>query len=211
MSFWQHRWETEQIGWHRAVHNDMMVEHWSSIGAPEGCQVLVPLCGKSLDMHWLAEQGHNVVGLELVEQGVKAFFEEAGLSPERTELDDHVRYSSGPFTLLQGDALGLAAGTAQADAWYDRAAMIALPDHMRTAYVKQLRQQTKPGAVGLLITFAYPQEEMDGPPFALLDEDVHRHFAEGFEVERLAKTDLQDERGRGLSWITSSVHKLTRV
>ena len=29
----------------------------------------------------------------------------------------------------------------------------------------QLRQQTKPGAVGLLITFAYPQEQMQGPHF----------------------------------------------
>ena len=211
MAFWEHRWATEQIGWHRAVHNDMMVEHWPAIGAPEGCEVLVPLCGKSLDMHWLAEQGHSVVGLELVEQGVKAFFDEAGLSPDRTEQDDHVRYSSGPFTLLQGDALGLAPGTVQAEAWYDRAAMIALPDDMRTAYVEQLRQQTKPGAVGLLITFAYPQKEMSGPPFALLDEDVHRHFAEGFEVEHLAKTDLEDEKGRGVSWITSSVFRLVRT
>ena len=182
-----------------------------AIGAPEGCEVLVPLCGKTLDMHWLAEQGHCVVGLELVEQAVEAFFEEAGLSPQRSEQGDHVRYSSGPFTLLQGDALGLAPGTVQAEAWYDRAAMIALPDEMRTAYVEQLRQQTKPGAVGLLITFAYPQEEMSGPPFALLDEDVHRHFADGFEVEHLAKTDLEDETGRGVSWITSSVYKLTRV
>jgi thiopurine S-methyltransferase len=210
MSFWQHRWETEQTGWHRAVHNDLMVKHWPSIGAPEGCEVLVPLCGKSLDMHWLAEQGHAVVGLELVEQGVKAFFAEAGLSPERTERADHTAYSAVPFTLLNGDVLELAAGTVQADAWYDRAAMIALPDTVRAAYVQQLRQQTKPGAVGLLITFAYAQEEMDGPPFALLDEDVHRYFAEGFEVERLEKVDLDDEKGRGVSWITSSVFKLTR-
>lgn len=211
MAFWEHRWATDQIGWHRAVHNDMMVEHWPAIGAPEGCEVLVPLCGKSLDMHWLAEQGHGVVGLELVEQAVEAFFEEAGLPPKRSEQDDHVRYSSGPFTLIQGDALGLAPGTVQADAWYDRAAMIALPDGMRTAYVDQLRQQTTPGAVGLLITYAYPPQEMDGPPFALLDEDVHRHYAEGFEVEQLAKIDLEDERDRGLSWITSSVFKLIRT
>ena len=211
MSFWQHRWATEQIGWHREVHNDMMVEHWPAIGAPEGCEVLVPLCGKSLDMHWLAERGHAVVGIELVEQGVKAFFAEAGLSPDRKEQGDHVRYSRGPFTLLQGDALGLAPGTVQAEAWYDRAAMIALPDEMRTAYVEQLRQQTKPGAVGLLITFTYPQEEMDGPPFALLDEDVQRYFAEGFELERLEKVDLEEERNRELTWITSSVFKITRT
>ena len=188
----------------------MMVEHWSAIGAPEGCEVLVPLCGKTLDMHWLAEQGHGVVGLELVEQAVEAFFDEAGLPPTAPNRTTICATAAGRSPCSKAMRSGLP-GTVQAEAWYDRAAMIALPDEMRTAYVEQLRQQTKPGAVGLLITFAYPQEEMSGPPFALLDEDVHRHFADGFEVERLAKTDLEDEKGRGVSWITSSVYKLTRV
>ena len=173
--------------------------------------MLVPLCGKSLDMHWLAEQGHGVVGLELVEQAVEAFFDEAGLSPTAPNKTTTCATAAGRSPCFKGDALGLAPGTVQADAWYDRAAMIALPDGMRTAYVEQLRQQTKPGAVGLLITYAYPPQEMDGPPFALLDDDVHRHFAEGFEVEQLAKIDLEDERDRGLSWITSSVFKLIRT
>ena len=46
--------------------------------------------------------------------------------------------------------------------------MIAIPPTMRETYVKQIRQLTKPNAVGLLITFAYPKGEMEGPPiFAL--------------------------------------------
>ena len=50
MTFWHNRWKTQQIGWHRAAYNDLLTKHWDSIGAPDKGEVLVPLCGKSLDM-----------------------------------------------------------------------------------------------------------------------------------------------------------------
>ena len=210
MEYWHNRWDKEQTGWHRAIYNDLLLKHWPSINAPSGGQVIVPLCGKSLDMLWLAEQGYNVVGLEMVEQAVQAFFEENKLETVSNEIGKHIKYSSPPFTIFQGDLFDLEAGVVQADAWYDRAAMVALPNSLREDYVKQICQQTKPGASGLLITFAYPQEQMDGPPFALHDEDVLRFFADGFEVECLEKIDLEDEKDRGLSKVTSTVFKITR-
>lgn len=210
MEYWHNRWDKEQTGWHRAIYNDLLLKHWPSINAPSGGEVLVPLCGKSLDMLWLAEQGYNVVGLEMVEQAVQAFFEENKLETVSNEIGKHIKYSSPPFTIFQGDLFDLEAGVVQADAWYDRAAMVALPNSLREDYVKQICQQTKSGASGLLITFAYPQEQMDGPPFALHDEDVLRFFADGFEVECLEKIDLEDEKDRGLSNVTSTVFKITR-
>ena len=210
MEYWHNRWDKEQTGWHRAIYNDLLLKHWPSINAPSGGEVLVPLCGKSLDMLWLAEQGYNVVGLEMVEQAVQAFFEENKLETVSNEIGKHIKYSSPPFTIFQGDLFDLEAGVVQADAWYDRAAMVALPNSLRENYVKQICQQTKSGASGLLITFAYPQEQMDGPPFALHDEDVLRFFADGFEVECLEKIDLEDEKDRGLSNVTSTVFKITR-
>ena len=211
MTLWHERWVTEQIGWHRPVYNDMMVKHWASIGAKPYGTVLVPLCGKSLDMVWLAERGHNVIGLEMVELAVETFFRERNLTPEKATIQQHTTYRSGPYTVYQGDALALEANTLQVDAWYDRAAMIALPATARDGYVQQLRDQTSPRAVGLLITYAYPQEEMEGPPFSLPDEEVYRLFSDGFTVERLEKMQLEDERGRGLSAISSSVFKIQRI
>ena len=161
-------------------------------------------------MLWLAEQGYNVVGLEMVEQAVQAFFEENKLDVKLTEIGNQTKHTCSPFTILQGDLFDLEVGVIQADAWYDRAAMIALEPSSREEYVKQIFQQTKSGAVGLLITFAYPQEQMDGPPFALHDEDVFDFFTDGFEVECLEKIDLEDEKDRGLSKATSTVFKITR-
>ena len=39
----------------------------------------MPLCGKSLDMKWLAEQGHSVVGIDIVELAAQQFFTENDL------------------------------------------------------------------------------------------------------------------------------------
>ena len=44
--------------------------------------------------------------------------------------------------------------------------MIAINPSLREDYVNLIRNQTKLGAVGLLITFTYPQEQMEGPPFS---------------------------------------------
>ena len=56
MEFWHNRWATEQIGWHKPEFNDLMVKHWPNLHLPQHAEVLVPLCGKSLDMVWLSEQ-----------------------------------------------------------------------------------------------------------------------------------------------------------
>ena len=211
MTFWHDRWENQLTRWHRAEYNDLMLKHWPSLNAPDGSEVLVPLCGKSLDMLWLAEQGYSIVGLEMVEQAIHTFFNENQLSPESTQFGKLVKHSSPPFTIFQGDVFALEAGTVQADAWYDRAAMVAIPPYTRESYVQQIRQQTKPGAVGLLITFTYPQHEADGPPFSLTDEDAFSLFSEGFEIERLEVIDVSDEKDRGVSSVTSSVFKITRL
>lgn len=211
MEFWHNRWISQQTGWHRAEFNDLLVKHWSSIGAAAQGEVLVPLCGKSLDMVWLAEQGHTIVGLEMVKQAVETFFQERGLNPELTEHDHYTSHAHPPFTLLHGNVFELKPKTVQAEAWYDRAAMIALPVESREAYVAQLRQQTKPGAVGLLITFAYPQEQMQGPPFSLQDEHVLQLFSVGFEVECLETRELEDEKERGLSSLSTSVFRIRKT
>ena len=211
MEYWHNRWDKEQTGWHRDEFNDLLEKYWPAINPAKDGEVLVPLCGKSLDMLWLAEQGYDVVGLEMVEQAVQTFVEENKLETIADETGKHIKHSSPPFTIFHGDIFDLEAGVVQADAWYDRAAMVALPNSVREQYVKQIYNQTKAGAVGLLITFAYPQEQMEGPPFALHDEDVLRFFSDGFEVECLEKIDIDDEKDRGLSKVTSTVFKITKT
>ena len=52
---------------------------------------------------------------------------------------------------------------------------------------------------------------MQGPPFALHDDEVRSLFSDGFELECLEKIDLDGEKDRGLTKETSSVFKITRI
>ena len=211
MEFWHNRWQSQNIGWHREIYNDLLLKHWPNIDAIDAGNVLVPLCGKSLDMLWLADQGYTIVGLEMVQQAVEIFFSENQLEFDMIEIGKHKKFSSHPFTIFQGDFFDLDIGVIQADSWYDRAALIAIDPSKRENYVDQIRKQTKSGAVGLLITFAYPQEQMQGPPYALHDDDVTLLFSDGFELECLEKIDLEDDKDRNLTNVSSSIFKIRRV
>ena len=211
MEYWENRWITNQTGWHRSVYNDLMVKYWPELGIPTDSKVLVPLCGKSLDMLWLAEKGHAIVGIEFTRVAVERFFSENNLEHTIVKHPSYIEFSSERFTILNGNILAIPSDLIQAEAWYDRAAMIAINPDLREDYVSQIRQQTKVGAVGLLITYSYPQEEMEGPPFSLNNDDVFQLFQDGFRVECLETIELEDEKERGLSRINSSVFALTRV
>ena len=73
--FWQERWAINQIGFHLSEVNPYLPRLWPSLNLPEEAKVLVPLCGKSLDLNWLTSQGHRVLGVEFSEKAVLAFFE----------------------------------------------------------------------------------------------------------------------------------------
>src|SRR5690606_3494808 len=79
--FWHQRWSDQQIGFHQSTPTPLLLEHWPALGLPAGAQVFVPLAGKSLDMAWLAAQGHRVLGVELSPLAVAQFFAEHGLQP----------------------------------------------------------------------------------------------------------------------------------
>ena len=159
----------------------------------------------------MVDKGHTITGIELVEEAVHQFFDEAGIMPIIHQEGVHQRFTAGDLTIIQGDLFTLPANAASCAAWYDRAAMVALPSSMRQAYVEQIHSLCAPGSVGLMITFAYPQEQMQGPPFSLPDQEVLALFADRFEVTLLETVQLEDEKRRGLSELTSSVFQLVRI
>ena len=77
---WLLRWHEDRIGWHEASGNAALAKYWPAVA--EHSRVLVPLCGKSPDLLWLASQGYEVTGIELSEIAIRAFFEESGLDFE---------------------------------------------------------------------------------------------------------------------------------
>lgn len=195
--FWQTRWQRNQIGFHLQEVNPGLEEYWSCLQVPSGSCVFVPLCGKSLDLCWLAEQGYSVLGVELIEMAVVDFFAEQQLSPTITQQGAFKRYAAGAITILCGDFFALTTEDLTAvDAFYDRAALIALPDELRRRYALHLREHLPSHCKGLLMTLDYPQAEMKGPPFAVAPEQVEQLLGETFVIECMESRDILEQEWR---------------
>jgi len=204
--FWQSRWREGRIGFHEGAPNAFLRAHLAALGASR--RVFVPLCGKTEDLAFLAAHGHTVVGLELVEDAVRAFFAEHGLTPTVTPRGALTEYASGPITLLAGDVFAATpALLGPVDALYDRAALIALPEALRVRYAAHLRALLPRGADGLLVTVEYPQEAMEGPPFSVPEVEVRRLF-DGLSIDLLDRRPAEGGRlaSMGEAAVESAFH-----
>jgi thiopurine S-methyltransferase len=127
-----------------------------------------------------------VVGVEFVDAACRAFFEEHGIAPAARTEGGATRYDGGGMTLLAADFLETRPdGIGTVDAFYDRAAAVALPASIRDAYAAHLAALVRPGARGLMVTFEYDQSAADGPPFSVPDDEVRSTWGRHFEMEHL--------------------------
>jgi thiopurine S-methyltransferase len=211
--FWHQRWQQNQIGFHQGEVNPHLIKYWGRLGVAAPARILVPLCGKSLDLLWLVQQGYQVEGVELSELAVQAFFDEQGLTPSISTQGDLQVWESGNLRLWCGDFFKLrSAQLGPIDAVYDRAALIALPAPMRQAYA--IHMQALVGSVPhLLITLEYPQTGMDGPPFSVEQTEVEHLFAERYtgtrpQVCEDALTASPNLQQRGLDRLNECVYLL---
>ncbi len=193
-AFWKDRWQANQIGFHEADVHPMLHKHGAILGN-EGT-VFVPLCGKSNDMPWLRAQGLQVVGIELADIAVRAFFAEHELTAAHTKLEQFEQYSTPGYRLLCGDYFALTrASLGPITAVYDRAALIALPPDMRRDYAAKMTALAEPGTRMLLVTVEYDTRVITPPPFAVTAEEVTALYGEAWAIEDLG-TRAADVKGR---------------
>lgn len=214
--FWHDRWERNQIGFHLQEVNPYLRRLWPTLDVAQGSRVLVPLCGKSLDLSWLAAQGYDVLGIELSQTAVEQFFAEQKVMPNIRLQGAFKVYEAGPVRIMCGDIFALsAADVADCSAFYDRAAMIALPVEMRAAYAGHLTQILPNGCKGLLITLDYDQSQMKGPPFSVPLAEVESLLCPAWSLEVVEQPDVLDQEWKflkgGVTRLVERVYRLNKT
>ena len=212
---WLQRWHDNAIGWHHEEFNPYLLRFWQRLQVSDAARVLVPLCGKSCDMVWLAEAGHSVLGVELSPAAAAAFFSDQGLAPQREPLGRFERWYAGPYAILCGDVFHLQAEqVADVGAVYERASLVAMTPDQRAHYARLLAHILRRGCPLLLIAMDYPQREMTGPPYSVTEQEVERLFSAAFEWTLGHSEDLLKETdrysGRGLSHLLEQVYLMRR-
>jgi len=215
--FWQARWQEGRTGWHREQPQPWLLAHRAELlpppagptpvaGAPP--RVLVPLCGKSVDLPWLAAQGARVVGIdvasrareELAQAHALAFVARPGAAPPFTV------HAAGALEFWCGDLFALdPARHGRFDAIFDRAAFVALPRARRSAYARTLAAALAPGGRLLLVGIDFTAASEFGPPFAVTRAEASASFvAAGLTpVAMLGERALSEERE---FWAARGIH-----
>ena len=184
-SFWLQKWEKNTIAFHRSEANPLLVNHFDKLVLAKGSRVLVPLCGKTLDIGWLLSKGYRVVGAELADMAIEQLFMELGVEPAILEMGDVKHYSATGIDIFVGNIFDMSSKMLGAvDAVYDRAALVALPKAMRNRYTAHLTEVTDK-APQLLVTYEYDQSLMEGPPFSISREEVNQHYGHSYGLNLL--------------------------
>ena len=216
MADWLHFWENNETNWHSDTITQELVEYFELFELEPGDKVFVPLCGKSLDMIYIVNQGFSVVGVEISEFGIRQFFKENDLKYTFTKVDDFYLYSSENLEIYCGDFFSLTSKHLNnVKAVLDRKSLIALEPDLRQKYVKHLNDIISLGVRILLVTLHYPQHQMSAPPFSVDKSEVESLFSMTFETRELKSfNDLENESKlvrAGVDYINNAAYCLRKV
>jgi thiopurine S-methyltransferase len=181
---WLQCWRDRRTDFNQATVNHLLTRFWPGLDLARGSRVFVPLCGKSLDMIWLAGQGHEVIGVELSPIAVRAFFRENHLQPTRRKVGKFVLWQHGRLSILCGDYFSLTiADLGRIDTVYDRAALTALPEDIRGLYIAHLRLIV-PETITVFLLTTEDAEETETPSQVFgIAEEINILYSEGFDID----------------------------
>lgn len=181
--FWFDSWE--KGGFYTSFHRKDIHPYVLNYLTPDelaGKTCLVPLCGKSVDMMYLAAFADKVIGVEIVEKAILEFFEENNLAYHQP---DDETYIAGNITLLRKDFMQLTSQEIGHIDWvYDRASLVALPDKMREDYLYSIDRLTDIGTKSLVITLEY-FPLINSAPFSIPISEMEDYYGLGHFINHI--------------------------
>lgn len=189
-NLWLEKWEKREIGFNQNRVNAFLIKYFKKLNLEKNANILVPLCGKSIDIAWFLSEGFSVTGIELSEIAVEELFLELGITPSISNLGEVKLYSSEQLNLFVGDIFKVTSKMiGEIDAIYDRAAIVALTKELRIKYAEHLRSISN-NAPQLLLCFEYNQLLMNRTPYSVDELEVKMHYAQHYEIELLERVAI---------------------
>ena len=200
LNYWQSRWTNGDSNWHFQNPNEFLVRHLETLKADrEHVRIFLPLCGKTVDLVWLYNQGHTVVGLEGVPFVAEQVFQDAKLDYEKfyvSEIegfvfktpDERLTVYSCDFFKMRPHLIG------QFEAIFDRGAFEAINEEDREAYSDLIFKVLAPKFRIILTGYEYDPGVYQGTPRNVKREEVYKLFGQQHpENVRPSKVSIVEE------------------
>ncbi len=179
IEYWNSRWHENRIGFDLGGMHPLLIRYWKEVmGQPK--KILVPMCGKAQCMVFFKNLGVETHAVEINQHAIESFFAETGLQAQIQKNNAEQVYRCQNLFVHCTDFFTYANDF---DAVYDRAALIALPKHMRDDYLAKIAELLRDNGEVFLIALEHNSEK--SPPFSLTAEDVYSECKRYFEVEHV--------------------------
>ncbi len=194
--YWEQRWKNGETGFHQTDFESHMLHFFDHLPST---RIFVPLCGKSNDLLWFIQNGHEVIGVELSDLACLSFFEE-NLIPFKKGVQSGSNIYSGPkITLFNQDIFSLkAADCGKFGAIYDRAALIALPLELRSRYAQQIIRLVNDCTDSSLrfcqVLLERSPSDTNGPPFSVSESELHELYGKSFIISPISR-EFESQKG----------------
>ncbi|XP_072269417.1 thiopurine S-methyltransferase-like [Pyxicephalus adspersus] len=215
---WNVKWQTRQIGFHEKDVHPLLVEFQNEmINDKTKLNIFFPLCGKAVDMKWLADMGHNIVGVDISEIGLKEFFEEQNL-PYFEEPVAEIpgakvfKSTSGNISLYCCSIYTISSSViGRFDGIWDRGALVAVNPCDRKRYANLLLSLLNRDSRYLLVVLDYDPTLITGPPFYVSESEMEQLFGSTCSYKLLKNIDVMTDkqRQRGLGYCNSKIYLIT--
>lgn len=212
---WLMKWRSNKIHCHREYVLPDLISYFHCLHLQPGSRILVPLCGKSKDMQWLAEQGYSILGVDLSLVACRNFFAEMNRVPDITRHKNFICLQYNNIELLCGDFFKLKAiDLPILEAVYDCGALVALPLNLRQQYIRHLLVCAGSNPKILLMGFD-SSDNIEGPPFSVNHSEICHLFGTNYQVKTI-KYELLDKIPkhlvtRGFQEIKTGIYLITKL
>ncbi|CAK8674633.1 unnamed protein product [Clavelina lepadiformis] len=192
---WISRWEKRQIGFHKPTVDMDLVKNKEKFLKPN-CRVFIPLCGKTVDIDFLADEGHDVVGIEFSETAIKDFFHEHSIKYKRSQHPtapyEIFKGTDKKIAIYKGDFFGInSAILGKFDAVWDRASFESVHPSLQMKYADVMNDLVKSDGKYLLSTFNW-ESSFPGPPFSISQDDIDTALGRYFKSILLETFEVRE-------------------
>jgi len=195
---WAKSWKEGKTFWHRAEKNEFLEKHLGELlNGKEQATIFFPFCGKAVDMKWLYDMGHDVVGVEVAQQPIEEFFKEQELQCVEEEVEQLGKvYKSvdGRLRIYNGNFLDMTvAKCGSFDAIWDRGALVAVDKEERKGYAATMLSLFGEGCRYMIEASEYHESEYVGPPHTISAHDVDDLFGTKCDIKVAWTKDVSEE------------------
>ncbi|XP_043921204.1 thiopurine S-methyltransferase isoform X2 [Protopterus annectens] len=215
---WLNRWENKQTPFHMNEAHKMLKKYVDvMLNGKDHLRILFPLCGKAVDMKWLADLGHKIVGIEVSEKAILEFFTEQSVSYSKEAVSDVpgatlFKSSDGKISIYCCSIYDVSSSfIGKFDGIWDRGSLVAISPCDRQRYSELMLSLMEDDCCYLLEAFDYDPRLHKGPPFFVPFSAIEELYGSTCNIKFLEAADMLTDRQRewGLDYFIQNIYMIT--